>query len=116
MQSESNPRLPCPTNVYFKRRNQTIHVCPRSTITSRNRGNLDRSSLLRGNRTKMVMSFRDDMARRLYCTREISESGFDRNPQLANLMLDPFFGNAYQNKMVIGPSTTSSISSLLPDA
>src|SRR5580700_11405749 len=31
---------------------------PRSTITSRNRGNLDRSSPPRGSRTKMVMSFK----------------------------------------------------------
>src|SRR6202049_184486 len=58
MQSELNPRLPCPTNVYFKRQNQIIHVCPRSTITSRNRGNLDRLSPPRGTRTKMVMSFK----------------------------------------------------------
>src|SRR5271166_3751069 len=58
MQSELNPRLPCPTNLYFKRQNQIIHVCPRSTITSRNRGNLDRSSPPRGSRTKMVMSFK----------------------------------------------------------
>src|SRR5208282_4889682 len=58
MQSELNPRLPSPTNLYFKRQDQIIHVCPRSTITSRNRGNLDRSSPPRGNRTKMVMSFK----------------------------------------------------------
>src|SRR5580700_9059685 len=31
---------------------------PRSTITSRNRGNLDRSSPPRGSRTKMTMSFK----------------------------------------------------------
>src|SRR5208283_1649728 len=58
MHSELNPRLPCPTNLYFKRQNQIIHVCPRRTITSRNRGNLDRSSPPRGSRTKMVMSFK----------------------------------------------------------
>jgi hypothetical protein len=58
MQSDLNPRLPCPTNVYFKGQNQIKHVCPRSKITSRNRGNLDRSSPPRGNRTKIVMKFK----------------------------------------------------------
>ena len=45
MQSELNPRL-----------EETPY--PRSAITSRNRGNLDRSSPPRGSRTKMVMSFK----------------------------------------------------------
>src|ERR1700745_1398553 len=45
MQSELNPRL-----------EKTAY--PMSTITSRNRGNLDRSSPARGSRTKMVMSFK----------------------------------------------------------
>src|ERR1700745_2336834 len=45
MQSKLNPRL-----------EKTAY--PMSTITSRNRGNLDRSSPARGSRTQMVMSFK----------------------------------------------------------
>jgi lysophospholipase L1-like esterase len=57
MQSELKPRLPCPTNAYVQRQNQIVQVGPRNTITSRNRGNLDRS-FPRGRWTKRVISFK----------------------------------------------------------
>ena len=58
MQSELNPKPPCLTSAYFQQQNQIGQVCPRSKITSRNRGNLDRSSPSPGNWTKMAISFR----------------------------------------------------------
>src|SRR5271165_87632 len=58
MRHEFNPRPPCPRNAYLQRQNQIVHLCPRSTITSQNRENLDRSFPRRGSRTKMLISFK----------------------------------------------------------
>jgi hypothetical protein len=58
MPSELNPGLSRPTNAYFQRLNQFGHLCSGSKITSRKRGNLDRSFCPRDNWTKMVISFK----------------------------------------------------------
>jgi lysophospholipase L1-like esterase len=44
-------------SAYFQQQNQTGQVCPRSKLTSRNSGNLDRPFPLHGNWAKLVTSF-----------------------------------------------------------